>query len=714
MRFDPARHDSGPKTIFGQTGNWDSQDVMRLTLQRKGVAEHITTKLWAELVGTPLATKTRRSLVKQFQRSGRNISTLLAAILRAPQLYDQLTRPDMVKSPVVFIAGLLRTNGWRVERRSWAGYLTLMGQRPFSPPSVAGWDGGGAWCSTTAFRARFLAAHEILWQSRGLAPVKTDSIDAKLNPAEHLALAKRAARPAVHDVADRRRAARARGTDCRPPSGERPAEATQRRERAACAAHAVDRRPGQPALLMARRSPYTGCDDFHRTAEQRGSLAAPLTRREVVGLGLGAGIALYLTPGTPVQQALESSAEAAVGDPNARVLVSVFLPGGLDLLDSIVPLNQYGLYRDARGGNARPGTSPKLGATGLGVHDALARGNRGGVKGLFDQGKIGLLPGIDYANPNLSHFTSRQFWETGLITRELATGWLGRWADRFGSKDNPFQAIGLGPQLSPVLRTAGAPVAGVETPRQARLEAQLPADVLQMTAESYQRLGALGSKRGGRDAVNRAVRLTKRVADDLAPYEGSAPQPSQDPGANPLGALLPPPQPSNNAPAYPPGQLGDRLKTLAFLLSQPLGTRLAAVDARGLFDTHDNQALMLDPLLTELSYALSAFQLDIEQRGLADRVLVFVWSEFGRRLKSNASGGTDHGAGGIAWVQGTQARSGVLTDYPRLNDLDAYGNLKVTVDFRQVYASLIEQWLAADANAVIPRANELTRVGLVR
>ncbi len=467
---------------------------------------------------------------------------------------------------------------------------------------------------------------------------------------------------------------------------------------------------------MARRSPYTGCDDFHRSAEdhRRRHLVAPLTRREVLGLGLGAGVALYLAPGTPVQRALESTAEAAAGDPGARVLVSVFLPGGLDLLDSIVPLNQYGRYRDARGAFARPGSSPRLGTSGLGVHDALARGNRGGIKGLFDQGKIGLLPGIDYANPNLSHFTSRAFWETGLVTRELATGWLGRWADNFGSKDNPFQALGLGPQMAPVLRTAGAPVAAIETPKAARLLGALEPDVLAMATESYARLGQVGSKRPGRDAVNRAARLTKRVADELAPYEASAPQPSQDPGSNPLSSLLPPPTPSNNAPAYPGGLLGDRLKTLAFMLSQPLGTRLAAVDARGQFDTHENQAPVLEPLLTELSFALSAFQLDIEQRGLADRVLVFVWSEFGRRLKGNASAGTDHGAGGIAWVQGTQARSGVLTDYPQLNDLDSLGNLKVTVDFRQVYASLIEQWLASDAAAVIPRAGELTRVGLVR
>ncbi len=111
--------------------------------------------------------------------------------------------------------------------------------------------------------------------------------------------------------------------------------------------------------------------------------------------------------------------------------------------------------------------------------------------------------------------------------------------------------------------------------------------------------------------------------------------------------------------------------------------------------------------------ALASFQADLEQRGLADRVLTLVWSEFGRRPQENESEGTDHGAGGVAWIQGSRARGGILTDYPDLSKLDKEDNLKVTVDFRQIYSSLIEQWLGTDAGEVISDARSFRRVPLV-
>ena len=115
-----------------------------------------------------------------------------------------------------------------------------------------------------------------------------------------------------------------------------------------------------------------------------------------------------------------------------------------------------------------------------------------------------------------------------------------------------------------------------------------------------------------------------------------------------------------------------------------------------------------------VSTALAAFQADLEARGSADRVLTFVWSEFGRRPEANDSQGTDHGAGGIAWVQGTRARGGILTDFPDLGRLDREDNLAVTIDFRRVYCSLLEGWLGTDASEVIPNAAAFGRVALVR
>jgi uncharacterized protein (DUF1501 family) len=444
---------------------------------------------------------------------------------------------------------------------------------------------------------------------------------------------------------------------------------------------------------------HHACDDFHRTSEavRRSFLGgAPLTRRQVLAGGLGAGLTVYAAQAMPVSRVLEAAAADAAAAPSAPVLVSVFLPGGVDLLDTLVPLHDYGRYADLHRQLKVEGT-PLAGASGLGLHPSLSRGRGGGMKGLFERGKIGFLPGIDYPDPDLSHFHSRHFWETGLITDRSTPGWLGRWLDRAGGRDNPLQGISMGYGLSPVMRSARAPVAAVDSPGDAGFWIRhVWGEPYEEAMKTYGRLGHGPAGSRALKASRTAARLAKQVADRLEPY-------AEREGHDPLASPIPYPAESD---------FGRQLRYLAALISKPLGIRVASVEADGDFDTHDNQK-ELAGMLADVSECLAAFQADLEARGLSGRVLTLVWSEFGRRPEENGSG-TDHGAGGLAWVQGDRARPGVHSEYPDLHRFDEHDNLKVTIDFRRVYASLLEQHLATDAASVIPGAGHLGRVALVR
>jgi len=450
---------------------------------------------------------------------------------------------------------------------------------------------------------------------------------------------------------------------------------------------------------MSSRRAHSACDDFHRTTEatrNRFTGASRLTRRQVLGWGAAAGLSLYATKAMPISRAIEAAEADAAAAPDAPVLVAVFMAGGLDLLDTLVPLDDYGTYADLHR-NVRVDKPPLLRGSALGVHPALAQGVNGGIKGLYDAGKLGFLPGIDYPDPNLSHFHSRHFWETGLITADDSPGWLGRWLDHNGSADNPLQGLSMAHELSPVMRSRSAPVASSNSADNAGFSIRgVHGEPFQEAMRSW---AALAGTRGGGPglrASKRAALLAKQVGDLLAPFAKT-----QD--VDPLASSVP----------YPQGDFANRLRSLAGLIAQPLGIRAVTVEAPGDFDTHDDQRNSLNLALPAVSQALAAFQADLEARGVADRVLTFVWSEFGRRPRDNDTG-TDHGAGGLAWVQGTKARSGLLSEYPDLHSFDEDDNLKVTVDFRTVYASLIEQWMKTDAGAVIPNAGALGRVQLVR
>jgi uncharacterized protein (DUF1501 family) len=158
-----------------------------------------------------------------------------------------------------------------------------------------------------------------------------------------------------------------------------------------------------------------------------------------------------------------------------------------------------------------------------------------------------------------------------------------------------------------------------------------------------------------------------------------------------------------------------RLQGLAAMVGAGLPLRCVALEATGQYDTHASQVGALAPALTTTAASLFAFQRDLEARGVADRVLTLVWTEFGRRAKENGSGGTDHGAAGTGFLIGTRAAGTQVGEFPGLaTGLDADGNLKATADFRAVYAALLEQWLGFDAARVIPGAGKFARPHLVK
>jgi uncharacterized protein (DUF1800 family) len=189
--FDPGYHDKGRKTIFGHTGNWGPDDVLRLCVAHPAHAPFLVAKLWDFLIGGAIPAGARDALAAQYVRSGLQLRPLVRSILARPELYRHLDRDDMVKWPAVLVAGQLRTMGAGVTIPDWPWLMASMGQSLFSPPSVAGWDWGTRWMSSNAMRARFGVANAIV-RDGGPAAVHNGQVRRELKPDQHLAMAIRA------------------------------------------------------------------------------------------------------------------------------------------------------------------------------------------------------------------------------------------------------------------------------------------------------------------------------------------------------------------------------------------------------------------------------------------------------------------------------------------------------------------------------------------
>lgn len=411
-----------------------------------------------------------------------------------------------------------------------------------------------------------------------------------------------------------------------------------------------------------------------------------LDRRRFLLRSLGLAVAVYGGHAALPRAFEEGIAAAGAADAGGgRVLVSIFLDGGADSLSMLFPAEDP-LYRKLRPRLALP---PDAGVSfaedaRLRWHPALAS-----LAALHAEGKVSVLPGVGYADPNQSHFTSRHFYEVGALDERLVTGWLGRYLDRHGTPDNPLQGLALDWGLQPSLATKRMPVASIDAPD--RFDFWARGVWGSVEARMLDAIGTLGRLPTGGDPgleqATTAARQTARLYDQLAPFRPKDGEESR----------------LRSPVAYPPKEdFPRRLAGLAAMLAAGLPLRCVALTAPGAYDTHDDQPADLAEGLKLTADSLLAFQRDLEARGLADRVLIHVWSEFGRRAAENASRGTDHGAAGAGFVIGSRAAGTMIGEFPGLDRLDDDGNLRPTSDFRSLYAALLEDWLGGDADAILP------------
>lgn len=352
------------------------------------------------------------------------------------------------------------------------------------------------------------------------------------------------------------------------------------------------------------------------------------------------------------------------GRSNGRRLVVLQLSGGNDALNTVVPWRNDAYYA-ARRGIALPVDKVLRLTDGIALNPALAP-----LRPLFDEGRMTLVNGVGYPNPDRSHFRSMDIWHTASASNEhLATGWLGRFLD--SECRHADEVIEFGPRLS--LANTGAVRKAISLTDPARFHAA--------TREPY--FAGLAADQGTIAHAELGY-LYKTMAET---YES----------ADRINAHY---RLRESTASYPKTELGRAFRDIATFIANGMGTRVYYASATG-FDTHNNQVARQARALGTVADALAAFVKDMKAQGLLDDTLVMVFSEFGRRVKANASNGTDHGTAGSMWLLGSKGR-GVFNDVPSLTDLDANGDVGSSVDFRSVYASLLEQWLGVPANEVLP------------
>jgi len=394
-----------------------------------------------------------------------------------------------------------------------------------------------------------------------------------------------------------------------------------------------------------------------------------------------------------------------------RVLVVIQLSGGNDGLNTVVPYGDDAYYRvRSRIAIPQDDVLQLSGARGLGLHPRLDS-----MMGLYDEGLCAIVQGVGYPNPNRSHFKSMDIWHTA-DTSGTGDGWIGRYFDAeccgYGSGESGTAPDGTALQGdSPAASTVNPNAQpGIAIARETPLAMQgrrvkpiafenedlfrwIGEDVHDALPEPYAKITRRGVVEGTPESSNAAF-LMRTALDAQVSSETIRKAVNQQ-------SLV----------RYPNSQLARQLAMVASMVRAGLSTRVYYVSHGG-FDTHAGQGAAFGNhanLLNQFAQAVNAFYRDLGAQGNDSRVLTMAFSEFGRRVAQNASGGTDHGTAAPMYLFGPLVEPGVHGAHPSLTDLDN-GDLKFKIDFRSVYADVLDTWLGADPEPILEGRDRPTNV----
>jgi uncharacterized protein (DUF1501 family) len=386
-----------------------------------------------------------------------------------------------------------------------------------------------------------------------------------------------------------------------------------------------------------------------------------IKRKQFIQIGSLATASLFLP------KFMKAFERPAIVPPGNKVLVVLQMGGGNDGLNTVIP------YRNDLYYKARPQLGIKREAAlsltdEIGLNPALTA-----FKDLFDDGSLGILNGVGYPNPDRSHFRSMDIWHSASNSNEYVnTGWLGRYLDaQCQGCDKPTQALEIDDVLSLALKGNDINGIAMEDPRR----------LYNTSHEKYFKDILAQHSTGGEEPVDY---LYKTMAETISSADYIFEQ-------SKLHAT---------AASYPASGLGQRLKTIASLILSDINTRVYYVSI-GSFDTHVAQEAQQKRLFTEMNDAIKAFVDDLKANNRFEDLLLMSFSEFGRRVNQNASAGTDHGtANNMFLIGGGIRQKGIINPMPDLGDLQD-GDLKYSIDFKNVYATVLRNWLGADDKKIL-------------